>query len=214
MLFRSIHCTDSSFEESTLNAVKNYQFKPATTKDGKSVPVTVPAVLQYHQVKFALGLRMIVNTRWMPNRNLIFDRHMSKAEINRELSMPVHYGFIPQRGGASVPDSDGIYPLTRSVTAPRVVKFIDEGYGSTAFTHEGNNICDVLLTISTKGKASDPQIAHCERPELEKPALASLLKSLYKPGMVNGKEVPMRASLHLDYGDAQSTLAASPALSK
>jgi hypothetical protein len=57
-----------------------------------------------------------------------------------------------------------------------------------------------VLTISTKGKAADPQIKHCERPELEKPAVESLLNSEYKPGMVNGKAVPMRASLHLEYG--------------
>jgi hypothetical protein len=55
-----------------------------------------------------------------------------------------------------------------------------------------------------KGKATDPQVTHCERPELEKPAVESLLKSQYEPGIVNGIEVPMRASIHLDYGDSPS----------
>jgi hypothetical protein len=115
--------------------------------------------------------------------------------------MPIRHGFIPQRGGASVPDSDGVYPLTRSVTGPRVIEFSDKGYGQMAFAHEGNSSCDVVLTVSEKGKASDPQVTHCERPELEEPAVDSLLKSQYTPGFVNGKAVPMRGSIHLEYGD-------------
>ena len=70
--------------------------------------------------------------------------------------------------------------------------------------------CDVLLTISEKGKASEPKVAHCNRPELEKPAVESLLKSDYKPGMVNGKAVPMRGSIHLNYGDAPATPSEAP----
>jgi len=43
-------------------------------------------------------------------------------------------------------------------------------------------------------------VTNCVRPALEKPAIESLLKSKYKPGMVNGNAVPMRASIHLEYG--------------
>ena len=82
-----------------------------------------------------------------------------------------------------------------------MAKFFDEGYGNTAFGSVGNNPCDIVLTISAKGKASDPVVTHCERPTLEKPAVESLLKSKYKPGSVNRKEVPIRASIHLEYGD-------------
>jgi hypothetical protein len=57
-----------------------------------------------------------------------------------------------------------------------------------------------VLTISVKGKATDPHVTHCERPNLEKPAVESLLKSKYTPGSVNGVEVPMRVSIHLEYG--------------
>jgi hypothetical protein len=36
---------------------------------------------------------------------------------------------------------------------------------------------------------------------LEKPAIALLMKSEYKPGFVQGKAVPMRATIQLEYGE-------------
>jgi TonB family protein len=195
-----VHCTDTSFEETSLDAVKQYKFKPATTQEGKPVPVTVPIIHQYHIVEYSLSLRLIINWPVIPDKRLTLDRRLSKVEIDREMIKPIRYGFIPQRGGASDSDSDGVYPFTRSVTGPRVIEFFDEGYGHLGFEHEGNSVCDVVLTIDVKGKASDPQVTHCERPELEQSVIKSLLKSKYKPGFVNGKAVPMRASIHLEYG--------------
>jgi TonB family protein len=201
-----IHCTDSSFEETSLDAAQQYAFKPAATQEGKPVPVQVSFVFRYHSVKYSLSLHLIIDWPVVPDKRLILDRHLSKAEANSAMSMPTHYGFVPQRGGASNPDADGVYPFTRDVTDPRVMKFSDEGYGNMAFTHEGNSSCDVAVTINAKGKASDPKVTHCERPELEKPAVESFLKSNYRPGFVHGKEVPMRALMHLDYGDMQDGL--------
>jgi TonB family protein len=180
---RIVHCTDSSFEQGSIDAVKQYRFKPAATQDGKPVPVTIHVQINYHLIVFP------------------FERHLIKAHpIGPEISTLVQCSFIPQQGGASVPDSDGVYPLTRSVTGPRIIEFTDKGYAQIAFAHEGNSICNIVLTISEKGKPSDPQVTHCERPELEKPAVESLLKSQYTPGFVKGKAVPMRASIHLEYG--------------
>lgn len=199
-----IHCTDPSFIGTSLDAVKQYKFKPATTQDGKPVAVSIPLVHKYHVSKYSLSLRAAFNwpvNSLIPDKRLYLDHHPSKSDVGRAVAMPIRHGFIPQRGGASVPDSDGVYPLTRSVTGPRIIEFSDKGYGQMAFAHEGNSACDVLLTISEKGKASDPRVTHCERPELEEPAVESLLKSQYTPGFVNGKAVPMRGSIHLEYGD-------------
>ncbi len=207
---RIIHCTNSSFEESSLDAAKQCRFKPATTDEGKPVPVKVSFLYRYHWAKYSLSLHLLINWPIVPDKRLNIDRHLSKADINREMSVPIHYGFIPQQGGIPVPDSDGIYPFTRSVTGPRVIKFSDEGYGPLAFSHEGDSACDVVLTIDVRGRASDPQGTHCEWKESEKPAVESLLKSNYKPGLIHGKEVPMRALIHLNYGDAQGTLPIPP----
>lgn len=195
-----VHCTDPSFEETSLKAAEQYEFEPAMTQEGKPVPVMVRIFHEYHVVKYSLSLRMIINWPVIPDKRLNVDRRISKSEASREVSKPIRSAFIPQRGGPSGPGSDGVYPLTRSVTGPRVTTFSDRDYGRMAFVHEGNSACDVVLTIDAKGRASDPQVVHCERQELERPAVASLLKSQYKPGFVNGKAVPMRGSIHLQYG--------------
>jgi hypothetical protein len=123
-----------------------------------------------------------------------------------DTSMLVRYGFkSPPGTNSSDPSTDGVYPLTKVVTMPSMAKFSDEGYGEASFMFAGNSPCDIVVTISAKGKASDPVVTHCERQTLEKPAVQSLLKSKYKPGSVNGKVVPIRASIHLEYGDVPAT---------
>jgi len=166
-----IRCTDPIFEKYYLDAVSKFRFKPATTQQGKPIAAEINEMID---VEFDGGINL---------KNL----------IRYELKTPP--GVI-----SSDPSADGVYPLTKSTTPPTLAKFSDEGYGDAAFAFAGNSVCDVVITISAKGKASDPQVTHCERPALDKPAVQSLLKSHYKPGSVGGKAVPMRASIHLEYG--------------
>jgi hypothetical protein len=203
-----LHCTDPSFDESSVNAISQYRFKPALTQDGRPIAATVaPLVLQYHVARHGLGF----HSREGGDRNLIiFDRWMSKAGVYRELIAPVHPDFIALQGGSASPGSDGTYPLTASATAPSVIEFAEEGYAALAFTHEGNSTCDVMITVDAKGRPFDPRVIHCERPELEKPAIESLVKSTYKPGYVNGKQAPIRAMIHLYYDDDPSLLPPAP----
>lgn len=205
---RVFHCTDSSFEGTSLDAAKQYRFKPATTEDGKPISVQVRLMHHYHAVKYFLSLHMIVDWPIIPDKRLILDRRMSKSEARHAFGMPIHYGFLPQGDGPAVPDAEGVYTQTRSVTGPRVIKFDDKGYGRMAFFREGDSECDVRLTVNEKGKATDPQVVQCGTPELQKAAVASLLKSSYKPGYVRGKEVAMRGVIHLNYGDVKDTGAA------
>lgn len=206
-----LHCTDPSFDESSVSAVSGYRFTPALTREGKPIAVTVaPLVLQYHFAHRGITLHWLLSS-WIadmiPDRNLIiFDRRMSRAGFYRELISPVHPDFIVAQRESSGPGSDGIYSLSLSTTAPRVIEFAEEGYAAMAFTHEGNSACDVMITIDTRGKPSDLRVIHCERPELEKPAVESLLKSPYKAGYVQGKQVPIRAMIHLYYGDDPSVI--------
>lgn len=165
-------CTDPSFEEPSLDAVGQYRFKPAMTQDGKPVPVKISIEIRYH------------------------------IDPGSDPPTPIRYKFsAPPGTTTSGPGPDGVYPLTQQATPPTMIKFTDEGYGEIAFPAEGNSVCDIVYTINAKGKASDPQVIHCERPTLQKPAMLSLLKSHYKPGKVNGKAVPMRASIHLELAD-------------
>jgi len=120
-------------------------------------------------------------------------------DTNRDQVVPIRWEFSSPPGITTADaGADGVYPLTRKSIPPVVTRFVDSGYGNAAFLSlEGNGGCDVVLT---KGKATDPKVTHCERPNLEKPAVESLLNSKYKPGSVNGVEVPMRVSIHLEYG--------------
>jgi TonB family protein len=181
-----VRCTDPSFEQTSLEAVQQYRFKPATTQEGKPVPLTIQVVINYH----------------------LYDGVFKHSTVGQT---PIRCTFITPPGTTtSTPGPDGIYPLTSSATPPTVIKFSDEGYGVAAFLLKGNGACDIVLTISAKGKASDPAVTHCERPSLETPAIQSLLKSLYKPGQVNGKAVAIRTSIHLELADLSPDYTAPP----
>jgi TonB family protein len=162
-------CTDSSFEKSSLDAAAKYKFKPATTQDGTPLPVTIRIEIEYH---------------WNGGNPVT----------------PILYGFSSPPGTLSAePDANGVYQFTKLFTPPTLTEFSDEGYGPIAFSAKDNGTCDIVVTISAKGKPSDPQVTHCAWQSLEKPAVKSLLKSNYKPGKVNGKAAPMRVSIHLEY---------------
>jgi TonB family protein len=165
-----IRCTDSVFIQSTLSAVGKYRFWPATTKDGKPVPDLISVEVSYT----LFGERdpyLLANTQFHP---------------------------LPGAHSPS-PDGNGVYPLTEGVSPPKMTQFSDQGYLSAAFRIPGESPCDVLLTISEKGKPSDPQVIHCEKPILDKLASQSLLKSRFQPGSFNGNAVPVRVVVHLEF---------------
>jgi Gram-negative bacterial TonB protein C-terminal len=170
---KPVRCSDPSFAKGSVASVAIYRFKPATTEDGHPVDYHLSVEIDFRRKDF-------------------FD-----------LAPPIrHVLSSPPGVTSSDPGADGGYPLTSLAAPPRMTRFVDEGYGDAAFNSpDGSGSCDILLTISATGKASNPHVTHCERAELEEPAVKSLLKSVYKPGNVNGKAVPIRASIHLEYGD-------------
>jgi hypothetical protein len=167
-----IRCSDLDFATEFLDALAKYRYRPATTPEGKTVSAVIEESISI-------------------NFN---NSHISPP-------MPVRYGFnSPPDTASRKPGVDGVYPLTKVATPPALTKFSDKGYIDAAFPFVGNGACDIVLTIRAKGKPSDPKVTHCERPALEKPAVESLLHSKYKPGSMNGVEVPMRVSIHLELG--------------
>ena len=183
---KPVRCSDFSFAKSSVASVAKYRFKPATTEDGDPVDyhesVEIDYILRDGSCQKGSGWR---------------------AGDCPDPVAPIRHVFSAPPGvTSSDPGTDGVYPLTESVTPPTITGFSDEGYGVAAFNSpEGNGSCDIVLTISATGKASDPQVTYCERPALEKLAVQALLKSHYNPGKVNGKAVPIRASVHLEYSD-------------
>jgi TonB family protein len=169
-----VRCTDNVFARSSLNAVATYRFKPGTDKQGTPVPVEMKVEVNY---RFKGG-------------------SFRRGEPRMQLSFEVR---TPLGKASSGPDAKGVYPLTAAIAPPRLDKFSDEGFESAVLRFAGSNGCDVTLTIDEKGKPSDAEAPVCEQPDLAKPAVQSLLKSRYKPGILNGKAVPVRVSIHLAF---------------
>jgi TonB family protein len=221
-----VHCTDDSFEQSTLNAVRDFQFKPAMTEDGKPVAVTINTVYRYNLMQTVLNMRSLLNLALIPGKGMLLDalrmasdsasgedthpfldkplityNRTSRKSLKRDMSRPIHASFRPQGSGIPQPDGDGVFAYTRSVTGPRVTEFVDEGYGEQAFSHEGKSLCQVEVTIRANGKAENLQLKDCERSDLREPLLRSIARSRFTPGLMHGKAVNMRAMLYIEYGD-------------
>lgn len=162
---KALRCTDPVFEKISLAAVAQYRFKPATQSDG------TPVVVQIH---------IKINFR--------------RSDFNDPVTLARYRISTPPGTTSNSPGVDGVYPLTKSVSPPAITNFSDDGYGNAAFPLPDKSACDVVLTVSAKGKPSDPTIIQCDEPSLEKPAVASLLKSRYKPGAL--KEPLNKSDLH------------------
>jgi len=164
-------CTDPVFIENSLAAVRRYRFWPATRADGTPIPVKITIVVNF-RVTGGQGV-----------------------DVKVSYAVRTPPGII-----SSEPDTNGVYPLDRANRSPKLAKFVDEGYGTAAFFARGKGACDVVLIVDAKGKASSATVTQCELPRLEDSAVKSLLDSHFKPGRLNGVAVPVRVSIHLEFG--------------
>ena len=167
-----IRCSDSSFAGNSVAAVSRYKFRPATTAAGAPVAVEVTVEVDY------------------------------RIDGGREVGDPIRLGFAsPPDTVTNDADGTGVYPLTKLENPPVLTKFNDRGYGPKAFEISGNSPCEILMTIDVKGKPTEAKISHCEHESLGPLALNSLLASKYTPATLNGKPVPVKTLVHLEYGD-------------
>jgi hypothetical protein len=172
-----IRCTDPIFAENSLNAVKRYRFKPATTLlDNKPVPVR---------------MHVEINYRWGFNHD------------PTPLPRPhIRLGFlISSQPIAAEPDAAGVYTLSHAFdppnSLPHMQRFVGMSFGRAAFILEDGVGCTADITIDATGHPTDAQITKCDNRDLEKSALQSLLASDFAPAILNRKPVPVRASVHL-----------------
>jgi len=167
-----IRCSDPLFAQSSIASVSRYTFIPATTATGVAVPVYASVEVDY------------------------------RIEGGHDVIDPVRVSFsAPKTTGTSEGDRSSIDPLTMAEDPPKIAKYVDKGYGRAAFTIEGASTCDVLLTINAKGKPSSASVSHCDSEVLAPVAVNSLLASKYSPATLNGKAVPVKTLVHLEYGE-------------
>jgi TonB family protein len=174
---RVVRCTDSMFSENSLNAVRNYRFRPATSlQDNKPVPCKMTIEVSYG---------------FEPNRDPI-PRPRPRIKV----------GFlVPSQPVLSGPDNNGIYALSRDFdppnSLPTILRFADTGFSRAAFLLDDGAGCIAELTIDERGQPTDAKITECNSHSLEAPAMRSLLKSQFSPAILKGKAVPVRTSVHL-----------------
>ncbi len=172
---RMVRCTDPIFAEASLEAVKKYRFVPA-----KTVADNKPVLFSMH-IEISYG----------PNLNPV-----SLPRPHTRIGFLV--GSQPTPSG---PDGNGIYTLSRGFdppnSFPQILRFANEGFGRAAFSLKDGAGCVAALTIDETGHATDAQVTKCDDASLENPVLRSLRKSQYSPAVLNGKPVPVRASVHV-----------------
>lgn len=169
-----VRCTDPLFADNSLKAVKQYRFQPATRVQDNS-----PVLFRTH---------VEISYRFGPNPGSI---PIPRPHIRLEF-------LLPQQADSSEPDSAGIYTLSRAFEQiPRLQRFANAGFGRAAFSLDDGAGCIVALTLDETGRPTDAQITKCDDHALEQSALRSLLKSQFAPAILNGKPVPVHASVHL-----------------
>jgi len=170
-----VRCSDPIFEKNSLEAVKKYRFHPARNQNGVPVPVMVTVEVNF-----------------------------SFIESSTEPLTQIKYILQTPPGVTSADaDANGVYPFTNVIEQPKLTDFSNQGFIEAAEIFPGGAACDLLFTITSKGKVADPQILHCDKENLEQPAIASLLKSRFRPGKVQGKKVAVRTVIHLSFGGFQ-----------
>jgi len=173
---RIVRCTEPIFAESSLEAVKKYRFVPA-----KRIADDKP-------VLYSMRIEVSYGTGAGPNPVLPRPR--------------IKGGFLAQSPPASFGhDSNGVYMLSHDFdppnSFPRIQQFADAGFGRAAFAFEDGAGCTAVLTIDEAGHPTEAEITKCDDPTLANPALHSLWKSQYSPAVLNGKPVPVRASVRI-----------------
>jgi TonB family protein len=167
-----IRCTDPMFEQTSLDAVMQYRFKPATlVHGGEPVPVQITVEISYR-----LG----------------FNHREPPGNIKCTFSSPP--GAV-----TSDPDGRGIYPLSKEMQFPQLSGFVSRGFFIAAFSGPDGNGCTVLMTLDAKGKPRSAKVEACDSPVLSKPAEDSLMKSKFTPALLNGNPVPVRFVIKLVY---------------
>lgn len=175
---RILRCTNPIFGPNALAAVMNYRFKPAMRdKDAVAVRINI-------EIRFA---------------------NLSKAyPFVSTVPFKVQLEFQTPPGVTSAePDAKGIYPLTQQFSGandlPHVVKLSGTKFAEEAAKFPSAVGCNVLLTIDAKGKPADAKALNCDEQTLEKAAVDALMRSHYKPAVLRGNAVAVRALVRLVY---------------
>lgn len=166
---RRVRCTDDVFAKNAEYAVQEYRFRPATTLDGKPIAAIIHIVV-----------------------------HFSRGLGSPEPRVRLGWSFASPPGMTDTsPDANGVYPLSKSMAAPKPTGLKVKGFEASAMWLPEKSKCDTVLTLDAKGKVTDAQIVSCDDKAMEGPALKTLEGAKFSPGALNNKPVPVRMLFRL-----------------
>ncbi len=175
-----VRCVEPSLEQPTLDAVRQYKFKPAVDKDGKPVPVMMSVEVQYH----------------------LIDGHKPApfCDFGDTGVSPVRTSTLPPPDPAGAqPNGDGVYSLTKQMMAPSPREFSDQGFCKAARTVKDDVGCVGLLDLDEKGRVSKIESMKCSVANVEEPLTKTLEKSPFQPCYLDGNRIPVRFALAVKY---------------
>jgi TonB family protein len=177
-----VRCVDTSLEEPSLEAVRQYRFKPAIRKtDGKPIPITMAVEISYR-----------LQDGRPPRAGLCEDRVTSGSPIRSS-------GSPPPDAGDAQPNSNGLYALTKEMAAPRPREISDQGFCKAARAMKEDVGCIGTVDLDDKGKVLRVESMQCTAAKVEEPLTKSLEKSQFEPAYLNGNHVPVRFAFSIKY---------------
>lgn len=175
-----VRCVDASLEQPTLDAVRQYKFKPAADKDGKPVPVMMSVEVQYH----------------------LIDGHKPAlfCEDGDTGNSPVRTSTLPPPDSSDPqPNGDGVSSLTKQMMAPSPRDFSDQGFCKAARALKDDVGCIGIVDLDAKGKVLKIESMKCSSAEVEEPLTKTLEKSPFQPCYLDGNRIPVRFTLAVKY---------------
>jgi TonB family protein len=105
-------------------------------------------------------------------------------------------GYGPGSGGNT---GGGLYRIGGGVSAPVVLYQVDAEFSDEARRNKYQGICLVEVTVDAQGNPQDPRVPRPLGMGLDENAIKAIMQFKFKPAMFNGKPVPSRIGVQVNF---------------
>lgn len=104
-----------------------------------------------------------------------------------------------EKGKSKVVEHDGIYEPGGKVLPPKIIHSSDPKYTHLAAQAGIEGDCILLLIVDAEGKPQDIRVEKSLETGLDANAVAALKKFRFKPATLNGKAVPVKIAVNIQF---------------
>jgi TonB family protein len=97
------------------------------------------------------------------------------------------------------PDESGVYYAGPEVSAPRLVSVMPAAYPGYDYGKDREGMTVLAMVIGADGVPSHIQLLHSHRDEFDQAAIAAVQQSVFEPGKLQGKPVPVWIDVRVVY---------------